>query len=116
MKPQSMTLPAFGHTSGNVLKALIARALSRRFHTKSYFERMQVWMSLRVCGGVFFSAVSSFICLAVCYAVQDAVQKEYFLVALAKPKREVLPQAFNPGEEVLGALSQIGNQVSGWIA
>ena len=42
---------------------------------------------------------------------QDAVQKEYFLVALAKPKRDVLPQHFNPGEEVLGALSQIGTQI-----
>ena len=37
-----ITLHTFLHASGNVLKALIARALSRRFHTKSYFERMQV--------------------------------------------------------------------------
>ncbi|GAX78241.1 hypothetical protein CEUSTIGMA_g5683.t1 [Chlamydomonas eustigma] len=63
---------------GNVLKALLARTLSRHFHTKSYFERMQ-----------------------------DAVQKEYFLMELAKERRSVVHHAWHPGEEVIGALSHI---------
>lgn len=44
----------------NVLKSLAARSVGRHFHTKSYFERMR-----------------------------DAVQKEYFLMALTKPKTPI---------------------------
>ena len=32
-------------------------------------------------------------------------------MALAKPKRSVLNHSFNPGEEVIGALSQISSQI-----
>eukprot|EP00798_Chlamydomonas_sp_ICE-L_P026209 gene26209-11940_t len=49
--------------AGNVLKALLARSLSRHFHTKAYFERMQ-----------------------------EAVQNEYYLMALLKPRgTQLLP-------------------------